>query len=509
MCGFFASNSSSIDDSLNSTVEKHLRFRGPDGSSGLISSNGWFSYHSRLSIIDLTDGTNQPVINSDGSQLVFNGEILNYKELGHKYFNKDYISDTFLLNDLIVSGELDLAELDGFFAFVFINETGELKYACRDKFGVKPLYYYKNKNEISFSSEPNLLIDLFSDGVNEDAVEEYKVFRAPIFQGSFYRDIDQVDPGCCFVNGEYFSVEKELIASKKNKRLPTNSDLQNALHVGVASRCVSDAPIGLLLSKGVDSNLIRHTGTFDRLYTVGFDGDEDVEYLKSQKIENLKIRRVNSDEFKEAFDYLLMLRKEPMSVPNEVLLYLIAKDAKKDGIKVLLSGEGADEFFGGYDRVFSWALQVETFNIEEFLEIYAYKKLSRDSFLFSYLSDLFDKCLIKDPFEIVRWFFIRYHMPILFRRLDFALMAAGVEGREPIANYHLFNVCKDIVGSDLMFNSLGKKPLRELLSKHMGRDFSFEKKVGFPVDLTKIFDNPDKLSSYELWFSKNLEVLRC
>jgi asparagine synthase (glutamine-hydrolysing) len=507
MCGFFASNSSSIDDSLNSTVEKHLRFRGPDGSSGLISSNGWFSYHSRLSIIDLTEGTNQPVINSDGSQLVFNGEILNYKELGLKYFNKHYKSDTFLLNYLIVSSKLNLAELDGFFAFVFIDEKGELKYACRDKFGVKPLYYYKTKNEISFSSEPNLLIGLFSNSVNENAIEEYKVFRAPIFQGSFYHDIHQVDPGCCFVNGEYFSVEKELIASKKNKLLPTNSDLQNALHLGVESRCVSDAPIGLLLSKGVDSNLIRHTGSFDRLYTIGFDGDEDIEYLENQKIRDLKVRRVEANEFKEAFDYLLNLRKEPMSVPNEVLLYLIAKEAKNDGIKVLLSGEGADEFFGGYDRIFSWALKVDTFDLGEFLELYAYRKVARDSFLFNFLSDLFDNCSIKDPFEIVRWFFIRYHMPVLFRRLDFALMAAGVEGREPIANHHLFTVCKDMAGSDLMINTLGKRPLRELLSGYMGRDFSFEKKVGFPVDLTKIFDNPRELSSYELWFSKNLEVL--
>jgi asparagine synthase (glutamine-hydrolysing) len=96
---------------------------------------------------------------------------------------------------------------------------------------------------------------------------------------------------------------------------------------------------------------------------------------------------------------------------------------------------------------------------------------------------------------------------VLFRRLDFALMAAGVEGREPIANQYLFDVCKNLSGSDLMVNVLGKKPLRELLSKYMGREFSFEKKVGFPVDLTDVFSNPLNLSSYELWFSKNLEVL--
>ena len=99
-------------------------------------------------------------------------------------------------------------------------------------------------------------------------------------------------------------------------------------------------------------------------------------------------------------------------------------------------------------------------------------------------------------------------MPILFRRLDFSLMAAGVEGREPIANAHLFSVCSMLSGDDLMINGLGKKPLRQILSEYLGEDFAYANKVGFPVDLTKIFSNPDKLSSYELWFSKNLEVLQ-
>ena len=170
MCGFFITNSKFIGQNIEPIVESNLRFRGPDGASGIVSFNGWLSYHSRLSIIDLTEGTNQPVLNLDGSQLVFNGEILNYKELGYKYFDKEYKSDTFLLNDLIVNAALDLSELDGFFSFVFVDELGEIKYACRDKFGVKPLFFYKKNNTIAFASEPNILIELFPTAPNPVAV---------------------------------------------------------------------------------------------------------------------------------------------------------------------------------------------------------------------------------------------------------------------------------------------------------------------------------------------------
>ena len=197
-----------------------------------------------------------------------------------------------------------------------------------------------------------------------------------------------------------------------------------------------------------------------------------------------------------------------MSVPNEVMLFLVASRAKKDGLKVLLSGEGADEFFGGYDRIFNWAYQSKELNVEKFLEYYAYGKVQKGSDLFNKIKVIFDECRLKSPFSKVRWFFIKYHMPILFRRLDFSLMAAGIEGREPIANHHLFDVCKFLTGADLMYRGLGKRPLRELVSEFLGDDFAFEQKVGFPVDLKSIFSDPSNKSSYELWFEKNLEILK-
>jgi asparagine synthase (glutamine-hydrolysing) len=505
MCGIFISNNPTIVESSLSIIESSLRFRGPDCSSGLVEHNTWKGYHSRLSIIDIESGVNQPVIDRSGGMLIFNGEILNYKELGFKYFNKEYSSDTKLLSDLIEHKFMEPSELDGFFAFVYVDAHGELQHACRDRFGVKPLFYYQDGDTISFSSEPSVFKRLFNLSVNDDAIEEYYATRAPIFSGSFFDGVDSVEPGSCYVNGTYFNCMEFLQGDYSST---SNDELEMKLKKGIATRMVSDAPVGLLLSRGIDSNLIKELGDFDRYYSIGFEGDEDIEYLKNESIDNLTIVKCEPHEYLESFHYLLNLRGEPMSVPNEVLLFRISKIASNDGIKVLLSGEGADEFFGGYDRIFKWAANTKDFILADFLQLYCYKAPKINSNLYKRFETLFKKSTLKSTFEKVRWFFIRYHMPVLFRRLDFALMAAGVEGREPIANHHVFEVAIKQCEHELMGDVLGKMTLRNLIAQYKGQQFAFEKKVGFPVDLIKVFPNPEKLSSYDLWFKENLEVLK-
>ena len=505
MCGIFVTNDPLINQDMQETIEKTLRFRGPDCSSGLIEYNGWKAYHSRLAIIDVESGVNQPLILDDGGLLVFNGEILNFVELGEKYFNTRYKSDTVLLGDLAQSGHLDLAELDGFFAFIYISPTGELKHCARDRFGVKPLFYHKRDGFISFSSEPNTLKKLFNLSVNDHAIEEYRAVRAPILSGSFFTGIDEVAPSTCLINGEYFNLLAHLDGEYENIDI---ASLKVAMEKGIKTRQVSDAPIGLLLSRGIDSNLLKELGEFDKYYTIGFRGDEDLEYLREQNIDNLTIFECDPETYRVEFNHLLSLRGEPMSVPNEVLLSIIAKTAAAEGVKVLLSGEGADEFFAGYDRIFKWASDASQFDFDVFLEMYCYITPIKGSQLYVRMLSIFDGLTFVSPFETVRWFFIRYHMPILFRRLDFSLMAAGIEGREPIANMHTFQLAAKMSPAALMGQVLGKTPLRELISPYKGHDFAFEKKVGFPVDLTEIFDQYDDENSYEIWFKENLRIIK-
>lgn len=504
MCGIFITNDPSIIQDAQEIIEKTLRFRGPDGSSGLIDHNGWKAYHSRLAIIDVESGVNQPLIHDDGGLLVFNGEILNFVELGEKYFNKVYKSDTLLLGDLARTSKLDLSELDGFFAFVYIDPQGEMKYCARDRFGVKPLFFYKRDDYISLSSEPNTLQKLFNLPVNDRAIEEYHAVRAPILSESFFSGIDEVAPARCLIHGEYFNLLTYLDGKYEEFDL---SQLKMAVEKGITTRQVSDTPIGLLLSRGIDSNLLKELGEFDKYYTIGFKGDEDLEYLRGQNIDNLTIVECSPQQYRTEFEHLLALRGEPMSVPNEVLLSIIAKVAASEGIKVLLSGEGADEFFAGYDCIFKWASTSSQFDVDIFLEMYCYITPVKGSELYLSMVSIFDGLTFVSPFETVRWFFIRYHMPILFRRLDFSLMAAGIEGREPIANMHTFKLAAKLSPDALMGNILGKSPLRELISPYKGHEFAFEKKVGFPVDLTAIFDQYGDESSYEIWFKENLRII--
>lgn len=508
MCGFFVSNFDFDDHKLLPLLERHLSFRGPDWQSGIIRNRDWISYHARLSIIDLTAEANQPLFNEDGSQLLFNGEILNFRQLGLQYFSKEYSSDTHLLNDLIRNDFLYLEELDGFFSFVFIDCNGQIRHACRDPFGVKPLYAHIGDNgKYTICSEPIVIAKAHCLQINKKAVEEYKVFRAPIFQGSFYNDLMQIEPGSCLMNGSYFDPLDAIQAkARSNRSNPLTGSLEKALIAGIESRTVADCPVGLLLSKGVDSNLIRHLGAFDHLFSIGFSGDEDFNYIKQQHFDDLTLVEVSPQEFRDTFDHLLWLRGEPLSVPNEVLLYLIAKQAKQRGVKVLLSGEGADEFFGGYDRIFTWAKGAERFCLESFIDLYAYDEISVGSEVYDTLNEIFSDKYTMSPFELVRWFFIKFHLPVLFRRLDFALMAAGVEGREPIANKHLFYECLNYDSNSLMKGNLGKIPLRDVLANYAGKSFSYEKKVGFPVDIKSIFTDVTDRDSYQIWFSKNMEV---
>lgn len=506
MCGYFVSNDPTVTRSYSERIEKLLRFRGPDSSSGLMQVGRWSLYHSRLAIIDVEgDNSNQPYFDASGGILVFNGEILNYKSLSKQHLSAELPSDTEVLSQLIVSGKLCLNDLDGFFSFCYIDAEGTLKYAVRDQFGVKPLYYFRRGDFITICSEPSVIKEIFSLTINQAALEEYHAVRAPIFQGAFYKSVESLAPGTCLVNGTYFDVLNELCGEYKPVCLDS---LLAAVDRGVQTRLVSDVKVGLLLSRGIDSNLIRSRFNFDSLYTIGFDADEDLTYLESQALQRLTISRATKRGYINKFEELLELRQEPLSVPNEVLLSLIGSTARNDGVKVLLSGEGADEFFGGYDRIFSWAAQAKEFNLDQFLALYCYGEVPRHCDLYQKFQEIFENLILPNVFECVRWFFIRYHMPVLFRRLDFSLMAAGIEGREPIANIHLFNEAKTMGPTQLMGNNIGKLPLREISASIYGRDFAYEKKIGFPVDIKRIYNDSSARGSYEIWFDKNGEVLR-
>ena len=167
-------------------------------------------------------------------------------------------------------------------------------------------------------------------------------------------------------------------------------------------------------------------------------------------------------------------------MPNEVILSLIAKNAKAKKVKVLLSGEGADEFFGGYDRIFDWSTN-NKFDVKKFCDFYCYNKINENSSEFLILKKFFNKLKNFSSFEKVKFFFIKFHLPILLRRLDFSLMSEGIEGREPLLSKEIFIESMKYSDNQLMKNKLGKRPLREISKNILENSFLYLKKSDFQL----------------------------
>jgi len=506
MCGFFATQVLGDQKYLSEVLEQHLRFRGPDYFSGILEYNGWLIAHARLSIIEMSTYSNQPYETSNGV-LLYNGEILNFKELAQKYDLEHFNSDTVVLATLIDNQQLNLEELEGFFSFIYIDNKGLLKYCAKDKFGVKPLYFSANKDgEYTICSEPIVIRKYLDLPVDPNAVEEYKYFRAPIITGSFFKGIESVRPGTCLVNGKYFDLRSYFNCNtKESVKL---SELESSLKFSITQRLISDVPCGLLFSGGIDSNLINELTNHELKRFCSISSiEENIDTIRSREIKT-HCEVMEPDQFKALFKRMLRVRGEPLSVPNEVLLANLAKTARRLGIKVLLSGEAADEFFGGYDRIFRY-FATHSFDIEQFLMLYCYSNdILGNKRIIEILDEYFDSLNDLSAFEKVRFFFIDYHLPILFRRLDFALMFGGVEGREPLATENIFRCAMQFSQNDLVNADVGKLPLRRLLAEKMGDQFAFLQKVGFPVDVKKIFSDTSEITSYELWQNENLTELK-
>lgn len=515
MCGFFASNIPLNSEEAKVILGEHLRFRGPDFQSDIVRHFEWNLYHARLTIISDNPAYNQPYRSRNGSTLLFNGEIFNFRELCEKYLDFTSTSDTEVLAHLLDQSEFDLAELDGFFAFIRLDSNGNVTHCARDKFGVKPLFYFQPADGgLAVASEPSVLAKIFHHEVSSEAIEEYRVFRAPIFSGSFYSGIHQVEPGTCLVNGPYFHLSRELQVLQSPSKLVTSS-LEERVVKSVRSREISDFPVGVLYSGGIDSNIVAHFAQQDSKKLTGdiAPNSYDFKFSETQKATdpNLHTFLFSKKEFLDRLNNMLSVRQEPLSVPNEVILSLIASKWAEMSGKVLLSGEAADEFFGGYDRIFRWSANAVDWSTREFLKHYAYVEYSRiPNEIVAKTENLFAQCELTEPFDLVRYFFIKVHLPLLFRRLDFALMFSGIEGREPLASYLMFEYAASLTKDDLLNSTHGKLPLRELAAAKFGKEFAYREKVGFPID-TQLeiagVESKSRQDNYEFWTNYNLETL--
>ena len=343
-------------------MAERIKYRGPDGEGYFIDDEVALA-HRRLAIIDLSSG-GQPQYNEDNSLvIVFNGEIYNFVELkeelikaGHKFRNK---SDT----EVIIHGYEEWGtevtkHLRGMFAFAIWDTKQKTLFIARDGFGIKPLYYAKFGSSFMFASEIKAFLDhpKFKKELNKEILSSYLCFNSTPTEETFFKGVYRVEPGyqILYKNGKinkmrFFKLEFD----ETNEDMDTIvKRIRTAMASSVKYHQISDVEVGSFLSSGIDSSYLVSLARPDKTFTVGYDNPkyDEIKYAKDLAdklgIEN-KSKKITKEEYMKAFPNIMYHMDEPLADPSAIALYFAAEIASKD-VKVVTSGEGADELFGGY-----------------------------------------------------------------------------------------------------------------------------------------------------------------
>ena len=510
---------------------RRLEHRGPDGS-GLWSHSQAVLGHLRLAIIDL-EGGYQPQLNeTETVGVVFNGEIYNFAELRRQLISAGHVFRTRSDTEVIVHGYeewgLDLMpRLRGMFAFAVWDGAARRLLLARDRFGVKPLYYHRDRGgRLIFASE---IKALFVDpsvprALNEPRLAEYLTYRSVAGEETLFADIREVEPGTVMVlDGD--RVEKRRYWTPE---VPVDgvADVETGralLYDAVASRLVSDVPLGTITSGGLDSSLVsalaadaahRSIDTF----CVGFaDPSYDERPFARAVAANIASRHhdieVTSDAIDREMDRLTWAHDEPLTHPNSIPMHLIFREAKEaQRVTVLLSGEGADEVFGGYEW-YGVAHRRERLRRLPMLHAVGgllpgrkgavLRKVLDPDYLLA-ANATFPLAEVRrfglagaDPLAARRqlWpgsadgtdgLFVydqRTYLPPLLQRQDRMSMAAGLEAREPFLDHFLVEWANALPASAKIPGGRRKQLLKEIAAPSLPADIIHRRKVGFAMPI--------------------------
>lgn len=358
---------------LIASMNRRLRHRGPD-DTGVWSreSVGVWLGHQRLSIIDLSSGGHQPMEIPNGPVVTFNGEIYNYRELAQQVDSHNFRtgSDTELLLALYEKkGPAFLEDLVGMFAFAIWDPARQQLFLARDRIGKKPLYYCQQNGCFAFSSELRSLFALpwIERSLDRRALYDYLTFGFCPPPQTMFQGIQKLAPGHSLTvrrNGditdcEYWSPTRLDLVDNEAELI---DEMSRRLDRSLQLRMVSDVPIGLFLSGGVDStgiaSMVHRRRVRDvRSFSIGFQGqaayDESDTARATAKRYNFEHveRSVGPSEISQMMGVLADVLDEPLSDPTCIPIYFLAELAKSSGTKVVLTGDGPDELLLGYQ---SW-----------------------------------------------------------------------------------------------------------------------------------------------------------
>lgn len=364
MCGITGFNWN--DKKLINKITKELSHRGPEYQGSYNNQNISLG-HRRLSIIDLSDAGKQPMSTADNNlKIVFNGEIFNYEELKKDLIKKGHSfksnSDTeVLINGYSEYGKNILNKVNGQFSFAIYDKIKNKLFLARDQLGINPLYYYWDKKNFIFASEIKAIIPALDKlEFDQEQLNNYFIYGYTNSSNSIFKNIYKLAPGSYmefnldknkFKINSYFEFKYEY---KNNE--PTYEEFLNLFEESVKSRLISDVPIGAFLSGGVDSSAVvaiaskykKNLNTF----SVSFDVDKFDESKYSKEISKKfktkhRILKFNSKKLRSTIKKLVYHYDEPFGDPSAVPTFILSNFAKKH-VTVSLSGDGADELFGGY-----------------------------------------------------------------------------------------------------------------------------------------------------------------
>jgi len=501
MCGilFVDQKQKTISKSNFLKVLKSQKWRGPDNTSfEKFNDDRIFLGHNRLSILDTKARSNQPMKSDDGRfLLIFNGEIYNYKEIIKKYkLELRTTSDSeVVLKGYILKGKNILNDLDGMFSFIIYDRKKSEWFCARDRFGIKPLYIYTDKIKTVIGSEAGSIAKLLKLKIDNLSIKEWKLFRAPTPNYTFFKKLYQFPKSCYRTNHSHCNIPYYKLKKKSNKI--NFNKIKKLINYSVNSHQMGDVSCTSLLSGGIDSTIIlKNSSKVKRCYSVGLKNNN--EFLAANKISkklNRKISLISVDnqKLKSTWKYLTKLKKEPLSVPNEGLIYLVCKKMNKKN-KVVLTGEGADEIFFGYDKIFRWALCQKKLNLKKFIEIYGYSDVVEPTNRFiKYIKKLSEK---KKVIDFIEDFFYDFHLPTLLRRMDFASMAASKEARVPFVTKNIIENLYRKNPKIKINKNFSKIPLRNYI-KNINLDFILDsKKIGFSASTE---NKHDKYYNYSIF----------
>ena len=385
MCGILAVvdlKGRQLDEGRIRRLRDVMVHRGPD-DEGLYVKGPVALAHRRLSIIDLSTGGHQPMSNEDGSiQVIFNGEIYNYVELrevlrarGHR-FNSS--SDTeVIVRQYAADGERCVDKLRGMFAFAIWDERQQKLFVARDRFGIKPLYYYHDQGQFMLASEIKAIVE--DDAVPRQAdmrgLADYLFAGRALGSKTLFRDILELEPGCSLTLDvrtgrldvkQYWDLQYDY--NHRRTQEQTYDELFAILDEAVEVQCRSDAPLGSHLSDGIDSSAVtafaarhrEHLNTF----TIKFSNDA---YVDAARYTRTVAQYVGAEyhetsptanDLAELLPFLVWHNDAPL-ISDGGFGYLTVAEFAKKHVKVTLTGHGGDEVFAGYPAQFEAAFHTQ------------------------------------------------------------------------------------------------------------------------------------------------------